>query len=58
MERVFVAVGRFVRSADGQNLLEYGMLAALIAIAAMIAVTQVGSAINTIFWQTIAAQSF
>ena len=46
---------RFRRSEDGQDLLEYGLLCALIAIIALGAVASVGNTINTVFWQTIAA---
>ena len=38
----------------GQDLLEYGLLAALIAIVAIGAVTTVGQTIYTVFWQSIA----
>ncbi len=57
MAHVLIAVGRFVRRDDGQDLLEYGLLTVLIAIAAIAAVTAVGSTINNVFWQTI-AQTF
>jgi Flp pilus assembly pilin Flp len=50
---------RAVRIEDhGQDLLEYGLLAALIAIVALGAVTAVGQTIYTVFWQTISAASF
>jgi len=57
MDRVLVAVGRLFRRHDGQDLLEYGLLMALIAIVAFGAVTAVGNTINNVFWQTI-AQNF
>ena len=41
------------RSEDGQDLLEYGLLAALIAMIAIGAVTTVGNTIHTVFWQVI-----
>ena len=44
----------FRRSEDGQDLLEYGLLCALIAIIALGAVSAVGNTINQVFWQTIA----
>jgi pilus assembly protein Flp/PilA len=47
--------GKFRRSEDGQDLLEYGLLAALIALIALGAVTTVGNTIQTVFWSTIAA---
>jgi Flp pilus assembly pilin Flp len=40
---------------DGQDLLEYGMLAALIAIVALGAVQSVGVTIHNVFWSAIAA---
>ena len=46
--------GRFGRSEEGQDLLEYGLLAALIALVAAGAVTTVGNTIQTVFWTTIA----
>ncbi|HEY7057462.1 MAG TPA: Flp family type IVb pilin [Vicinamibacterales bacterium] len=49
---------REARTEDGQDLLEYGLLAALIAIVALGAVTTVGQTIYTLFWQTIGATSF
>lgn len=39
----------------GQDLLEYGLLAALIALAAVAAVSNVGTTIYNVFWSTIAA---
>jgi Flp pilus assembly pilin Flp len=46
---------RFSRSDEGQDLLEYGLLVALIALFAIGAVTTVGNTIQTVFWSTIAA---
>ena len=57
MDRVLVLVARYVRRDDGLDLLEYGLLAALIAIVALAAVVQLGNTINTVFWQSI-AQNF
>ena len=42
---------------EGQDLLEYGLLMALIAIAAMGAVSAVGTTIFNVFWAAIAAAS-
>ena len=42
-------------SEDGQDLLEYGLLAALIALIALAAVATVGQTISTVFWDAIAA---
>ena len=46
---------RLRRSEDGQDLLEYGLLKALIAIFAMGAVATIGQTINGVFWDAIAA---
>jgi Flp pilus assembly pilin Flp len=58
-------MGRFVatviaglRQQDGQDLLEYAMLCALIAIVAVSAVQNVGNTIHSVLWQVIAAASF
>jgi Flp pilus assembly pilin Flp len=40
---------------EGQDLLEYGLLMALIAIFAIGAVSTLGNTINTVFWQSIAS---
>jgi Flp pilus assembly pilin Flp len=40
-------------SEEGQDLLEYGLLAALIAVVAIGAVTTLGQTIYTVFWQVI-----
>jgi Flp pilus assembly pilin Flp len=46
---------RLSRCDSGQDLLEYGLLAALIAVVAIGAVTKVGDTLNTVFWQAIAS---
>ncbi len=45
--------GKFWRSEDGQDLVEYGLLVALIAVVAIGAVSAVGQTIYTVFWKTI-----
>jgi Flp pilus assembly pilin Flp len=56
MDRLVALVGS-VRREDGQDLLEYAMLCALIALVAIGAVTAVGNQINTVLWQAIAASN-
>ena len=46
---------RVRRSEDGQDLLEYGLLMALVAIFALGAVATVGNTITTVFWSAIAS---
>jgi pilus assembly protein Flp/PilA len=38
-----------VRNDDGQDLIEYGLLAALISIIAIVAITSVGSSLQTTY---------
>lgn len=42
-------LARLVRESDGQDLIEYALLAALVALAAITAMNSLGSAINTKF---------
>ena len=46
-------VKSFARNDEGQDLLEYALLVALIALVAFGAVTSVGTTINTVFWTYI-----
>ena len=40
---------------DGQDLVEYALLMALIAVVAIVGVTSVGAQIDAVLWQAIAA---
>ena len=44
---------RLILRDEGQDLLEYGFLAALIAIVAVTGITALGDAIYTVLWQNI-----
>jgi Flp pilus assembly pilin Flp len=57
MQRVLIAVRRLVREDHGQDLMEYSLLAVLIAVGAIVAVTSTGNVLNSILWQTIAASA-
>ena len=46
-------VQRLARRDDGQDLVEYGMLAALIAIAALTTVNALAMVIKTRFWDVV-----
>ena len=46
-------VGRLVADETGQDLIEYGLLAALIAIVAMVGVGALGGTIFNVFWKQI-----
>ena len=53
MHHILIYAGRVLRRDDGQDLIEYGLLMALIALVAMGAVGTVGSTIYNVFWQAI-----
>ena len=57
MQIALTVLRRFRSREDGQDLIEYAMLAALIAIFAIGAVQTVGTTIQTVFWSAIAASS-
>ena len=46
---------RFTRADQGQDLLEYGLLMALISVFAIGAVTLLGQQIDAVLWQLIAS---
>ena len=54
MHHIFAFVGPVMRRDDGQDLLEYGLLAALVALTALAAVSSVGTTMNNVLWQMIA----
>ncbi len=49
------SLARFARADEGQDLLEYGLLATLISVLTIGAVTLFGQQLDQVFWQTIAA---
>jgi Flp pilus assembly pilin Flp len=53
-ELKWIAIRRLRQSEDGQDLLEYGLLCALIALFALGAVSTLGQTVHTVFWQSIA----
>ena len=55
MPRVIVLITSLARNDDGQDLLEYALLMALIAVGAILTVTRLGQTITTFFWAPIAA---
>ena len=54
VKMMMTAIGRLALGDEGQDLLEYGLLAALIAIFAVTGITAVGNTIFITFWQNIA----
>jgi Flp pilus assembly pilin Flp len=53
MERAWTFVRQLVRADRGQDLIEYGMLAALIAVVAVTAVATLGTQVRDVLWHTI-----
>ena len=53
MTLVRLTIARLILRDEGQDLMEYGLLAALIAVVAVTGVTALGDAIYTVFWQNI-----
>jgi Flp pilus assembly pilin Flp len=53
MTRVMQVIERLLVHDNGQDLIEYGMLAALIAIAAMLSISVLGDTIYNVFWKQI-----
>ena len=53
MDNVLSAIERLVVRDDGQDLIEYGLLAALIAVTAVAAVGTLGQTIYVTFWELI-----
>jgi Flp pilus assembly pilin Flp len=53
-----VSLRRLTRSEDGQDLMEYGLLVSLIAIAALVGVRLVATQISDVMWGLIAAIDF
>ena len=53
MAQLITTLTRLAHRTDGQDLLEYGLLAALIAVGAVAAVTAFGTTLNTA-WKDIA----
>ena len=53
MAFMMTAIERLVRRDDGQDLLEYGLLAALIAVVAVASISALGGTVYTVFWQGI-----
>ena len=51
-----LAVRRLYEDEEGQDLVEYGLLLGFIALASVVALSALGSAIKGLFWQSVAAK--
>ena len=54
MGQLTTMIGRLLSEETGQDLMEYGVLAALIAIVAMVSVGALGDTVYNVFWKQIA----
>ena len=54
MGRMLARFNQLLNSEDGQDLIEYGLIAVLIATGAILMITTVGSELNSLFWVPIA----
>ncbi|HKT79057.1 MAG TPA: hypothetical protein VJP86_02470 [Vicinamibacterales bacterium] len=54
MARALVVVAQLVKDDKGQDLIEYCLLTALVAIAVLVAVRSVGETMNAVWWGPIA----
>ncbi len=54
MQLAVTIVRRLLRAEHGQDLIEYGLLAALIAVVAVTAITTLGVQARDVLWKTIA----
>jgi pilus assembly protein Flp/PilA len=56
MKSFAVSLKRFLRDEEGASMIEYGLLAALIAVVCIVAVTNIGIELNKVFttvWQKL-----
>jgi pilus assembly protein Flp/PilA len=53
MAQMMTAIRRLVLRDNGQDLLEYGLLVALIALVCIVGVSTVGTTISNVFWSGI-----
>ncbi|AXL53213.1 pilus assembly protein [Paraburkholderia caffeinilytica] len=49
MQHIIAQAKRFVRDEDGVTAIEYGLIASLIAVAIIVAVTAVGTKLSALF---------
>ena len=49
MEKLLSATGQFLRDEEGVTAIEYGLIAALIAVVIITAVALIGTNLNTVF---------
>lgn len=55
MKKLMLATQKFIRGEEGVTAIEYALIAALIAIIAIVAMTNIGTGINTTFEAVVTA---
>ena len=55
MPRIFARLTALASSEHGQDLMEYALLAGIIAVGAIVAMSAAGNAISGILWQYVVA---
>ncbi len=55
MKKLMLATQKFIRGEEGVTAIEYALIAALIAIIAIVAMTNIGTGINATFEAVVAA---
>jgi Flp pilus assembly pilin Flp len=55
MAQLMTVIRRLVSKETGQDLIEYGLLAALVALVAMVSISALGNTIYNLFWSQIGA---
>ena len=55
MKKLMLATQKFIRREEGVTAIEYALIAALIAIIAIVAMTNIGTGINTTFEAVVTA---
>jgi pilus assembly protein Flp/PilA len=53
MNKVFPAIRKFLRDEEGVTAIEYGMIAAMIAVGVSVAVYAIGTQLNTLFLKIV-----
>ena len=53
MNKVFPAICKFLRDEEGVTAIEYGMIAAMIAVGVSVAVYAIGTQLNTLFLKIV-----
>jgi Flp pilus assembly pilin Flp len=56
IREIAVRLRALIAREDGQDLIEYGLLAALVALACVVALGTVGETLNALWWEPISGE--